>query len=294
MIYKITQKITQLEAMDSKKDQVITELNKYKDDLTAYNYVQLARHERRPKPIDFIQRLIKNPVYLKGDRNYGDDTAIIGGIGMFGNVPVTFVGTNKGRDIKENVTNNFGMARPEGYRKSLRLMKQAEKFQRPIITFVDTAGAYPGVGAEERGQGESIAVNLLEMSELKVPIISVITGEGGSGGALALSVADQIIMMEFSVFSILSPEGFASIMWKDSSRYKEATEIMKLTSKDLLTMGIVDHVIDEDIPIGIDYYEDNFKRLEQTIHTELRKLQSLSTKKLVYRRKDKFKKIGVR
>ena len=190
-----------------------------------------------PKGIfdDFIE--------LHGDRNFRDDGAIIGGIGRLNGQAVTVVGIQKGRNLQDNLNRNFGQPHPEGYRKALRLMKQAEKFGRPVVTFINTAGAYPGVGAEERGQGEAIARNLMEMSDLKVPIIAIIIGEGGSGGALALAVADKVWMLENTIYSILSPEGFATILWKDGSRSEEAAELMKITSGELLNMGIVDKVI---------------------------------------------------
>lgn len=291
MIHKI---INTMEEMESKGENPTTikhNINIYKSDLEPFDMVSLARHERRPKPMDFIENLIEDPIFLKGDRYYGDDKAIVGGIGYFEDRPVTFIGTNKGRNVEENIKNNFGMVSPEGYRKSLRLMKQAEKFGRPIITFVDTAGAYPGIGAEERGQGESIARNLLEMNGLSVPIISVITGEGGSGGALALSVADHNIMMEFSVYSILSPEGFATILWKDSSRYKEATQVMKLTSQDLKEMGIIDEIVTEDLAIGLKYYDDNFERLRSSISQAINKYSRYTKNRLIKHRRDKFRSV---
>ncbi len=190
-----------------------------------------------PKGIfdDFIE--------LHGDRNFRDDGAVIGGIGRLNGQAVTVVGIQKGKNLQDNLNRNFGQPHPEGYRKALRLMKQAEKFGRPVVTFINTAGAYPGVGAEERGQGEAIARNLMEMSDLKVPIIAIIIGEGGSGGALALAVADKVWMLENTIYSILSPEGFATILWKDGSRSEEAAELMKITSGELLNMGIVDKVI---------------------------------------------------
>lgn len=291
MIHKILEKTQEMKKADKSLDEIKAKINKYKRDLEAFDIVSLARHEKRPKPIDFIEYLFEDKVFLKGDRYFKDDKAIIGGIGYFEDMPITFIGTNKGRNIEENIENNFGMASPEGYRKALRLMKQAEKFNRPIITFIDTAGAYPGIGAEERGQGESIARNLFEMNSLKVPIISVITGEGGSGGALALAVADWNIMMEFSIYSVLSPEGFASILWKDSSRYKEATEVMKLTSKDLKLMGIIDEIIEEDLAIGINYYAGNFHNLRKAIRKALKEYGSFSKEKLVRSRRNKFRSV---
>ena len=202
-----------------------------------------ARDQGRLTALDFAQGIFDDFIELHGDRNFRDDGAIIGGIGRLNGQAVTVVGIQKGRNLQDNLNRNFGQPHPEGYRKALRLMKQAEKFGRPVVTFINTAGAYPGVGAEERGQGEAIARNLMEMSDLKVPIIAIIIGEGGSGGALALAVADKVWMLENTIYSILSPEGFATILWKDGSRSEEAAELMKITSGELLNMGIVDKVI---------------------------------------------------
>ncbi len=197
--------------------------------------------------MDYIQLIFKNFYELHGDRAFGDDGAVIGGLAFLGGIPVTVIGQQKGKNTKENILRNFGMANPEGYRKALRLMKQAEKFHRPIICFVDTPGAFCGMEAEERGQGEAIARNLYEMSSLKVPILSILIGEGGSGGALALAVANEVWIMENATYSILSPEGFASILWKDSSRAKEAAQVMKITAEDLKQLGIVEKIIPEQI-----------------------------------------------
>lgn len=215
------------------------------DELSAWEKVQIARDNKRATTIDYINRLTKNFYELHGDRKFGDDGAVIGGIAMFGKQPVTVIGHQKGINTKDNIRRNFGMPNPEGYRKALRLMKQAEKFNRPVICFVDTPGAYPGIGAEQRGQGEAIARNLYEMADLKCPVLSVIIGEGGSGGALALAVADEVWMLENSIYSILSPEGFASILYKDSKMADRASEEMKITAKDLLEMGIIERVIPE-------------------------------------------------
>lgn len=213
--------------------------------LTAWDRVSIARSPKRSKAGDMIHMLFHDFYELHGDRCYGDDKAIIGGIGYFHDIPVTVIAQAKGKTTKENIDRRFGMSNPEGYRKALRLARQAEKFQRPIITIVDTAGAYPGKEAEERGQAQAIAECLYEFSDLHTPIICLVLSEGGSGGALALSVADRILMMENAVYSILSPEGFASILWKDDSRAKEAAEVMKLTSYDLYDKGIVDYLVKE-------------------------------------------------
>lgn len=296
MIKELEEKINELEVRE--KDLILLEIEKkkiieeYKAKIEPYDRVQLARHEKRPKTKDFIENIIKEPIYLHGDRLFADDKSILGGIGYLGDIPVTFIATNKGKSLEENVEFNFGMPKPEGYRKALRLMKQAEKFNRPIITFIDTPGAYPGVDAEERGQGEAIARNMLEMGRLKVPIISVITGEGGSGGALALAVADNIIMMENSIFSILSPEGFATILWKDGTRHKEATKLMKLTAKDLYDYNIIDQVIEEDISFSIEDFQESFARLEKAIIKRIKMLIRKRPDRLVIDRQSKYRKIG--
>lgn len=224
---------------------ILDSYNMDESKMSAWERVQTARDNKRPTAKDYINRLTKNFYELHGDRKFGDDGAIIGGLAMFGGQTVTVIGHQKGIDTKDNIYRNFGMPNPEGYRKALRLMKQAEKFHRPIICFVDTPGAYPGIGAEQRGQGEAIARNLYEMADLKCPILSVIIGEGGSGGALALAVADEVWMLENSIYSILSPEGFASILYKDSKMANKASEEMKITAKELLEMGMIEQVIPE-------------------------------------------------
>ncbi|MDO4542852.1 MAG: acetyl-CoA carboxylase carboxyl transferase subunit alpha, partial [Bacillota bacterium] len=211
----------------------------------AFHRVEMARSPKRPSVVNYVEKLFKDFYPLCGDRVYGEDAGILGGIGFFHNIPVTILGHRKGKSLEENLACNFGMPNPEGYRKAMRLMEQAEKFQRPVITFVDTPGAYPGIGAEERGQGEAIARCLYTLSSLTVPVVSVITGEGGSGGALALSVANRIIMLENAVYSVISPEGFATILWQDAAKRDEAAEMMKLTAEDLYRFGIADEIIDE-------------------------------------------------
>ena len=206
----------------------------------AWERVKIARMIERPTALDYINEILTNFIELHGDRNFKDDEAVVGGIALLDEMPVTVIGIQKGKNLKENIKRNFGSPNPEGYRKSLRLMKQAEKFKRPIICFINTSGAYCGVGAEERGQGEAIAKNLMEMALIKTPIISIVIGEGGSGGALALAAGDRVWMLENSVYSILSPEGCASILFKDSSKSKEVAEIMKLTSYELLELGVIE------------------------------------------------------
>ena len=216
-------------------------------DKTAHDVVQLARAKERWTSLDFFEEIFDSFEECHGDRLFADDEAIVGGIARLDGKPVTVIGIQKGRDLQENIRRNFGSPHPEGYRKALRLMKQAEKFNRPVITLINTAGAYCGVGAEERGEGEAIARNLLEMSDLKVPIIAIIIGEGGSGGALALGLADEVWMLEETIYAVLSPEGFASILWKDGSRAAEAAELMKITAPELRELGIVDRVIPETV-----------------------------------------------
>lgn len=229
--------------MDNKK--IIKSNLKNKIHLGAWEKLNIARLIERPTSLDFIEEIFDDFIELHGDRHFADDKCIIGGIATLNSMAVTIVGQQRGRNTKENIERNFGMPQPEGYRKALRLMKQAEKFNRPVICFVDTKGAYCGIGAEERGQGEAIAKNLLEMSMLKTPVISIVIGEGGSGGALALAVADEVWMLENSIYSTLSPEGFASILWKDSSRAKEAAEAMKVTAENLKEFGIIDKILKE-------------------------------------------------
>ena len=245
-----------------------------------------ARDQGRLTALDFAQGIFDDFIELHGDRNFRDDGAVIGGIGRLNGQAVTVVGIQKGRNLQDNLNRNFGQPHPEGYRKALRLMKQAEKFGRPVVTFINTAGAYPGVGAEERGQGEAIARNLMEMSDLKVPIIAIIIGEGGSGGALALAVADKVWMLENTIYSILSPEGFATILWKDGSRSEEAAELMKITSGELLNMGIVDKVIPER---GY-FTSEIIEAIKTAIVDELAELSQLSTENLLKARYQRFRK----
>lgn len=245
-----------------------------------------ARDQGRLTALDFAKEIFDDFIELHGDRNFRDDGAVIGGIGRLNGQAVTVVGIQKGKNLQDNLNRNFGQLHPEGYRKALRLMKQAEKFGRPVVTFINTAGAYPGVGAEERGQGEAIARNLMEMSDLKVPIIAIIIGEGGSGGALALAVADKVWMLENTIYSILSPEGFATILWKDGSRSEEAAELMKITSGELLNMGIVDKVIPER---GY-FTSEIIEAIKTAIVDELAELSQLSTEDLLEARYQRFRK----
>ena len=253
------------------------------DKIEEWDRVIEARKPERPKALDYINYIFEDFMEMHGDRYFGDDKAIIGGIASIENIPVTVIGEQKGRSTKENMERNFGMPNPEGYRKALRLMKQAEKFNRPIITFIDTPGAYPGLGAEERGQGEAIAKNLLEMSSLEVPIICVVIGEGSSGGALAIGVGDKILMLENSIYSVLSPEGFASILYKDASLYKKAAKEMKITAKDLKKLGIIDEIIKED---------NILENTKKAIIKNLNNLSKLSKDELIEKRYEKYRSIG--
>lgn len=260
--------------------------------ITAWEKVELARMLGRPTALDYIERISDNFIELHGDRYFADDAAIVGGIGFIDNMPVTIVAQQKGRNTKENITRNFAMPHPEGYRKSLRLMKQAEKFKRPVICFVDTPGAFCGIGAEERGQGEAIANNLLEMMMLKIPIISIFIGEGGSGGALALGVADKIYMLENSIYSILSPEGFASILWKDSTKAKEASEVMKLTAQDLKGFSVIDEIIQEPEGGAHTDVDKMAQDIKNVIVKDLEDLKNKSIDEILDNRYNKFRMMG--
>jgi acetyl-CoA carboxylase carboxyl transferase subunit alpha len=261
-------------------------------DLTPWQKVLLSRHSGRPYTQDYLTRLITDFLELHGDRNFGDDPAIIAGLGWFEGMPVMCLGHQKGRTTKENVSRNFGMPKPEGYRKALRLMELAGRFRRPILCFIDTPGAYPGIDAEERGQAEAIAKNLEVMSSLPVPIISAVIGEGGSGGALALGVSDKILMLEYAVYSVITPEGCASILWRDDKKKDEAAAAMKMTASDLHRLGVVDEVIPEapgGAHRGFDRTADN---LGAAIRRHLAELHALSPEELKARRYDKYRAMG--
>lgn len=283
---EIVEEIERLEAVAKKLEIVIGH------SLEPWDKVALARMVERPRSRFYIEEIVEDFMELHGDRTYADDGAIIGGIGTIEGKVVTIIGQSRGMTAKENIKMNFGMPHPEGYRKALRLMKQAEKFNRPIICLIDTPGAYCGIGAEERGQGAAIAKNLFEMAQLKVPIISGIIGEGGSGGALALGVADKIFMQENAVYSILSPEGFASILWKDAGRAKEAANKMKLTAEDLLQYGMIDDIILE--PPGGAHKNPSVaaKTLKQYIVAQLNQLEGFEAEALLERRYHRFRKMG--
>jgi acetyl-CoA carboxylase carboxyl transferase subunit alpha len=260
--------------------------------LTAWQQVQLARHPLRPYTLDYIHAIAEEFVELHGDRTFRDDPAIVGGLASIDGKRVMLVGQQKGRNAKENVQRNFGMAHPEGYRKSQRLMKLAEKYRLPVVTLIDTPGAYPGIGAEERGQFQAIAESLKLMASLSVPVVSVVIGEGGSGGALALGVADRILMLQYAVYSVITPEGCAAILWKDQSKVKEAAEALKLTAADLYGLGIIDRVIDE--PAGGAHRNPQAmaEELRRVLYEELDYLQHFDAATLVDKRLKKYKKIG--
>lgn len=245
-----------------------------------------ARSQTRLTSLDYIEQVFDGFMPLHGDRQFADDGAMVGGLARLAGRPVTVIGIQKGKNLQDNLKRHFGQPNPEGYRKALRLMKQAEKFGRPVITFINTAGAYPGVGAEERGQGEAIARNLMEMSNLKVPIIAIIIGEGGSGGALALGVADQVWMLEQTIYAVLSPEGFASILWKDGSRAAEAAELMKITAGELLQMGIVDRIIPEQGR----FTSEVVATIKEQLLVELNRLSQLPLADLLEARYQRFRK----
>ena len=257
----------------------------------AFDRVRIARKVSRPTSLDYITHIFEDFIEFHGDRNFADDKAIVGGIASLNGVPVTVIGIQKGKTMEENIERNFGSPHPEGYRKALRLMKQAEKFRRPVLCLVDTSGAYPGIGAEERGQGQAIAENLMEMMTLKTPVLTVLIGEGGSGGALALAVADEVWMMENAVYSVLSPEGFASILWKDSKRASEAAGVMRLTAADLKELKVIEEIICEPEVYREDTMVPVLCELEEKMEHFLEQYGSLSEKQLTDRRYDRFRRM---
>ncbi|HBT72099.1 MAG TPA: acetyl-CoA carboxylase carboxyltransferase subunit alpha [Lysinibacillus sp.] len=260
--------------------------------MKPWDRVQVARHPERPTTLQYIEAMCEDFIELHGDRTFGDDAAILGGIAIFEGQPVTIIGHQRGKSTKENIRRNFGMPHPEGYRKALRLMKQAEKFKRPIICFIDTKGAYPGKAAEERGQSEAIARNLVEMAGLTVPVISIVIGEGGSGGALALGVANRVFMLENSTYSVISPEGAASILWRDGSLAKQAAEAMRITAPDLKELGVIDGIIPEIIGGAHRNVAKQALSIKECISDTLHTLNSLNGEQLIEDRYEKFKKIG--
>ncbi len=280
---------TEIQQLEDRLQKLETDIY---ENMQPWDRVQVARHPERPTTLDYIRDLFTDFIELHGDRLYGDDEAIVGGVASFNGQPITIIGHQRGRDTKENIRRNFGMPHPEGYRKALRLMKQAEKFNRPIICFIDTKGAYPGKAAEERGQSEAIARNLFEMAGLKVPVISVVIGEGGSGGALALGVANHIHMLENATYSVISPEGAASILWKDAALAQQAAEAMKITAPDLKEMGIVDEIIPESTGGAHRDPKRQAVLMGEVLQRSLDELLKLNEDQLVDTRYEKFKSIG--
>ncbi|MDS3930452.1 acetyl-CoA carboxylase carboxyltransferase subunit alpha [Staphylococcus epidermidis] len=268
------------------------ETTKVYTNLKPWDRVQIARLPERPTTLDYISYIFDSFIELHGDRTFRDDPAMIGGIGYLDGKPVTVIGQQRGKDTKDNIYRNFGMAHPEGYRKALRLMKQAEKFNRPIFTFIDTKGAYPGKAAEERGQSESIAKNLMEMASLTVPVIAIVIGEGGSGGALGIGISNRVLMLENSTYSVISPEGAAALLWKDSNLAQIAAETMKITAHDLLDLGIIDEVINE--PLGGAQKDEKVQALsiKKMFLKHLNELKQLTPEELANDRFEKFRKIG--
>ena len=262
------------------------------ENLEPAQLLEIARHQERPTTRDYIERISNTFVELHGDRRFGDDLALIGGIALIEEQPVTIIGHQKGQSTNENLERNFGMAHPEGYRKALRLMKEAEKFNRPVVSLINTPGAYPGIGAEERGQAEAIATNLMEMSDLKVPIITIVIGEGGSGGALGIGVGDKIMMFEYSYYSVCSPEACAAILWKDSDEASEAAKALSLTSKDLFELNIIDKIIKE--PVGGAHKDPDkaAKILKNEILSAIKEFKDIEKDNLIEKRYNKFRKIG--
>lgn len=260
--------------------------------LTPWQKAQIARHQNRPHCLDYIKALITDFVPLSGDRRFGDDAAMVCGLGSFENIPVIVIGQEKGNDLDSRIKYNFGMAKPEGYRKAQRLMDMAEKFKLPVLSFVDTAGAYPGVDAEARGQAEAIASSIEKCLQIKAPIIATVIGEGGSGGAIAIAVADKVLMLEHSIYSVISPEGCASILWRSADKTKEATEALHLTAQDLKQLGIIDEIVAEPLGGAHRKPEEAFENLRAALKLCLQELTATSYDKLKKQRTDKFMKIG--
>ncbi len=298
-IVELEKRIEELRSFEGVDEEIVKleqQLDKLKkkifSKLSRWQIVQLARHPQRPYTLDYIPLIFDDFIELHGDRRYGDDPAIVAGIGKIEDYSVVIVGHQKGRDTKEKLRRNFGMPHPEGYRKALRVMKLGEKLGLPVISFVDTPGAYPGVGAEERGQSEAIARNIMEMAVLEVPILVFVTGEGGSGGALAIAVGDRVYMLEYAIYSVISPEGCASILWRDSSKAPQAAEALKLTSKDLLELGIIDEVIKEPLGGAHRNVKETAERIKEKILESLSILCQKPAESLIKERIEKFCKMG--
>ena len=303
-IAELEAKIDELRSVESEQDvnvsNEIVALKKRSDDLTqsifstltSWQISQISRHPKRPYTRDYIDRIFIDFEELHGERYFGDDPAIITGIGRLGKQSVVIIGHQKGRDTKERIKRNYGMPKPEGYRKALRVMQLAERFNMPILTFIDTPGAYPGIEAEERGQSEAIAKNLLVMSELQTPIIATVIGEGGSGGALAIGVADHLLMLEYSTYSVISPEGCASILWKSADKAKEAAQSMGIDAKKLKELGLIDRIIDEPLGGAHRDFDETARRIKQTIIEELEQLCVRPVSQVVNQRQEKLRSLG--
>ena len=259
---------------------------------TAWDHVLLSRHEERPYTLDYIERIFDGFYEIFGDRKYADDKAIVGGMALLDGDPVMVIGQQKGRNTRERLFRNYGMSKPEGYRKALRLMRLAEKFDRPVLSFIDTPGAYPGIGAEERGQAEAIAFNLREMAQIRVPIVATVLGEGGSGGALAIGLADRVLMLEHSIYSVISPESCSAILWKDQDHAQEAAEVLKLTAKDLQRFGVVDDVVAEPGQGAHSDWDLAAALLKESLVATLGQLSGLSKQTLLAERRAKFRHLG--
>ncbi len=303
-IAELEAKIEELRSVENEQDinvdKEITALKKRSDDLTQsifstltpWQVSQISRHPKRPYTKDYIDRIFVDFEELHGERYFADDPAIITGIARLGKQSVVIIGHQKGRDTKERIMRNYGMPKPEGYRKALRVMRLAERFDMPILTFIDTPGAYPGIEAEERGQSEAIAKNLLVMSELKTPIISTVIGEGGSGGALAIGVADYLLMFEYSTYSVISPEGCASILWKSAEKAKEAAQSMGIDARKLKELGLIDRIIDEPLGGAHRDFDETAKRLKQILIEELEQLCVRPVSQVVTQRQEKLRRLG--
>ena len=279
----------EIERLDQKSQQLTKDIY---GKLTPWQMTQIARHPQRPYTLDYVNEVFTEFHELHGDRHYGDDTSIVGGLARFNGQACMVLGHQKGRDTKERTQRNFGMSRPEGYRKALRLMKLAEKFRLPVFTFVDTPGAYPGIGAEERGQSEAIGRNIFEMAQLEVPIIATVIGEGGSGGALAISVADQVLMLQYAIYSVISPEGCASILWKTSERASDAAEALGITAHRLKALGVIDKIVSE--PVGGAQRDTKWMaaQLKRALNDAMRQLVDLKPKELLQRRYERLQSYG--
>ncbi len=303
-VQELDQKLSELEALGEPEEETVREIARLKEKrdavlkkiysgLSRWQRVQLARHPQRPYSLDYIQYMAPDFIELHGDRHFADDTAVVCGIGTVEGEKVAFIGQQKGRNTKDNLYRNFGMMRPEGYRKALRIMKLAEKFSLPVLSLLDTQGAYPGIGAEERGQGEAIARNLLEMSKLKVPIVAIVIGEGASGGALGIGICDRMLMLENTWYSVISPEGCASILWRDASKAKDAADAMQVIPADLMKMGICDRIIKEPLGGAHRHPEIMLKILKEVVLEEIAALKDKQPESFLDSRIRRYDKMGV-